>query len=444
MSSDSPSQFSYFKKLFFPLTAMLAAVTLAGPCINRVVRLEMPADLPPPVLGVMELSVALLSTLLMVLFILITRKVAMQKWIKGLLLAMIAAFFLAYLGIKFFSLGSVQTDSQFSIWLMQTLPMPLGHLIAAAIREWRFGLLLLLSATFSSSLLLVMVWGFINQVTRFTEAMKFYIALLFLADLSRLSEFLIIKVVNIYTSPEACYLMVVVCLAAAWGIFTWTCRRLPVERWQDDTNDPKSQRNYFCAILAFGLLIAGLMIVKQYSFTILNALLQLRADTDFDLGTFYAQIASAAGVVALIVTALSLVLGPWLLHKWGWGMTALIPPLAVLGTLLVIVLGGRYQLMPVSYIGYHQGLLAGLKGALLIPLIQMAYIFFPKSYRFQLNGWSTLIAAPIISQIAAIPSSGLLYFVEDPLTASTYLIGVAALILLLMAFAILYLSPQKA
>jgi len=231
------------------------------------------------------------------------------------------------------------------------------------------------------------------------------------------------------------------CMTVTLLVFLFTCKGLPQERWMQENSAIIFDKNRFITILAFGILISGLVIVKQFSDLIFKSLLKEQFQERFlELSPFLGNFSFWAGVTALAISLLCLLIGPLLFNRFGWRLTALISPVVVLTTLLVIVAGSNYHLLPLASNWFHEGALMGLKGALLIPVIQIGYIFFSKDYRFQMNAWATLFLAPLFKSIGSFAAEASVFYAGD--LVNFYLILLASLTLILMVVAIIYLSSR--
>ncbi|MFS8563530.1 MAG: hypothetical protein LVR00_04080 [Rhabdochlamydiaceae bacterium] len=182
MGEGTKSAKSLFtSKLFLPFFLMLTLMGVAGAAIQKASNLLVMAQLDKSTAPIVKLISSFPVMLLIILFVFFLRKIPIQSWMLYVLLSF--AIILAVVALWLIP-NIVQSPSHKLATAIEFLfSGDLGHGLGEAVRQWRLSLVLLMLKFLSPALFSVIVWAFINQVTLFSESIKYYIPLAFLSSL---------------------------------------------------------------------------------------------------------------------------------------------------------------------------------------------------------------------------------------------------------------------
>lgn len=297
-------------------------------------------------------------------------------------------------------------------YLQSILPTGLSGLIACY-RNWTFSLFYIMSELWGSVVLSLLFWGFANDITRVSEAKRFYslfglganFALVFSGPaiyyFSNMRQKLPADVDAWGVSLNYLMAMVIISGIAIIGIYWWINRNvLTDKRFYDPTEEKKVKKekpkmsigDSFAYLLKSKYILCLSMLVIAYGISI-NLVevtwknqLKLQYPNPNDYGAFMGIFSSITGVVTIFMM---LFVGGNVLRRKGWGFTAAITPVVLLitGTLFFsfvlfresllgyIAVIGTSPLMLAVIFGAAQNIMSkSAKYSLFDPTKEMAYI----------------------------------------------------------------------
>jgi AAA family ATP:ADP antiporter len=234
------------------------------------------------------------------------------------------------------------------------LPVGLGGLVACY-RNWTFSLFYILSELWGSAVLSLMFWGFANEISRVTEAKRFYTLLGLGANVALLfSGWAIVHFSDIrqHLPPEVDawqvslnYLMSMVVGAGLLivGIYWWMNRAvLTDKRYYDPAEEKKGKKSkpkmsimesfaYLAKskyILSIAILVISYGICINLVEVTWKSQLKLQYPNPNDYNAFMGKFSATTG----FITILMMFVGGWLIRKKGWGFAAMITPIVLLVT----------------------------------------------------------------------------------------------------------------
>ncbi|MFV0340898.1 MAG: NTP/NDP exchange transporter [Parachlamydiaceae bacterium] len=240
-------------------------------------------------------------------------------------------------------------------YLQSFLPVGLNGLIACY-RNWTFSLFYILSELWGSVVLSLLFWGFANDITRVTEAKRFYSLFGLGANLALLfSGPAIVYVSDIRKHlPEGVdawqvslnYLMGMVVIAgiAVVAIYWWINRNILTDvRFFDATEEKKAKKSKpkmgvfesikFLAQSKYILCLAILVIAYGISINLVEVTwksqLKLQYPNANDYSTFMGKFSFFTGLVTIFMM---LFVGGNLIRRKGWGFAAMVTPVVLLLT----------------------------------------------------------------------------------------------------------------
>lgn len=234
------------------------------------------------------------------------------------------------------------------------LPVGLSGLVACY-RNWTFSLFYILSELWGSAVLSLMFWGFANEISRVTEAKRFYTLLGLGANIALLfSGYAIVYFSDIRGNlpPDVDawqvslnYLMSMVVGAGLIivAIYWWMNRNvLTDKRYYDPAEEKKGKKSKpkmgvlesfaFLAKSKYILSIAILVIAYGICINLVEVTwkgqLKLQYPNPNDYNAFMGKFSFSTGFITIIM----MFIGGWLLRKKGWGFAAMITPIVLLVT----------------------------------------------------------------------------------------------------------------
>lgn len=251
--------------------------------------------------------------------------------------------------------------------------------------------------TFCSKLSLILGWGYLNQITNPQDGSRYYFLLAtvsgILLTLARITPLFIVGTVQ--ASPYLPMLLLI-CLAA----LTLT---LPIDQWiQRDLTDKETfppltiqPVNIAFVIGSLAIVFGGLKMLDSLN----NPWFVTQMRTIFDTAITYSkgmeQHKKFLSTGILIISVLSVFLGPLALKKTGWRWSLLAAPIVGFISLLLLRFYPQIQSHSVS-----QTLLKSVESCWVFPLIQIAVLTYLKKDRFFIQGMIFLSLVPLLQLIA--------------------------------------------
>jgi ATP:ADP antiporter, AAA family len=262
------------------------------------------------------------------------------------------AFFILFVTVLYPNQDRL-TPKEFVDWLQSTLPRGLQGLVEC-IRHWSYALFDIFAELWGSAVLGLLFWGFANDITKISEAKRFYVLFGIGANLSLLlSGPLSVSVSNIrkLVPPgvdawriSLNYLtgFVVVAGLLIMGIYWWINRYVLTEPSLFDRDESKARKTKpklslgeslkFLASSPYVLCIAALVVCYGICINLLEvswkAQLKLQYPDPNDYNTFMGYFSTITGVTTLFMM---LFVGGNLLRR-SWQLTAMLTPLTLLVT----------------------------------------------------------------------------------------------------------------
>lgn len=239
-------------------------------------------------------------------------------------------------------------------WLQSVLPQGLSGLVACY-RNWTYSLFYILAELWGSVALSLLFWGFANDITRVTEAKRFYslfgiganVALMVSGPaiwyFSNIRKYLPADVDAWGVSLNYLMGMVVVAGLLVIAIYWWINKNVLTDpRFYDAESVKKSKKEKpkmsiveslaFLAkskyILCLTLLVVGYGISINIVEVTWKSQLKLQYPDSNDYSAFMGIFSTCTG----IVTVLMMFVGGWIIRRKGWGFAALMTPVVLLAT----------------------------------------------------------------------------------------------------------------
>jgi len=284
-----------------------------------------------------------------VLFTLIFTKLS-NRFSQEKVFYIIILFYLAFFGLftfVFYPLRDVLHPHAFSNYLETTLPAGFKGLIAM-FRYWSYTLFYVICELWGSIVLNVVFWSFANEITRITEARRFYSMM---GVASSVAAILAGVIANFVTDDQSwektlqmLTLIVLGCGFATMATFRWMNKNVlidasfdefhEIKRLQKNSKEKLSIWESFSYLSNSKYLICIAILVVAYNLTInmveivwKDQLRQLYSST-VEYSRYMNTMTTAVGVIAT-VTAIFMA---QLIARFGWTRTALITPVIMLLT----------------------------------------------------------------------------------------------------------------
>jgi ATP:ADP antiporter, AAA family len=296
-------------------------------------------------------------------------------------------------------------------WIQSFLPVGLNGLVSCY-RNWTYSLFYILSELWGSAVLSLMFWGFANEISRVTEAKRFYTLLGFGANVALLiSGPTIYYFSNIreHLPPEVDawqvslnYLITLVVIAGMMviGIYWWMNRKVLTDpRFYDSTEEKKSKKvkakmsvmESFAYLAKSKYILSIAILVISYGICInlvevtWKGQLKLQYPNPNEYNAFMGKFSFVTGGITIIM----MFIGGWLIRKKGWGVAAMMTPIVLLVTgggffafvifrenlSAMIAAIGTTPLMLAVLFGMAQNIMSkSTKYSLFDPTKEMAYI----------------------------------------------------------------------
>ncbi len=279
----------------------------------------------------------------------------------------------------------------------------LGTQLSLCSCEWVSVLFYFTLDLFNLTVISLLIWGIINQVSLFSEAFRYYIPLAFtlslLAEVFSLganflqfnliipplftAEIHDVSKIDAWMKSSYLFLIAAFCLLSVVVIFHRMCVNIPKDRWK---KEPILKDFHFptflmsIAILFFGLNFSEELFEIPFQ---RQLAIQFQSHPPEEFSTFMAVSSIKTGFLTMIVKIISVFLGAWLLKKKGWIPTSLCATLIILGSgMLVWSVALASHQFPISLSFVHRAIYAGFRIGLFFALIQMTYLKLPRHERF--------------------------------------------------------------
>lgn len=240
-------------------------------------------------------------------------------------------------------------------YLQSILPAGLTGLVSCY-RNWTYSLFYILSELWGSVVLSLLFWGFANDITRVTEAKRFYSLFGLGANLALLvsgPSIVYVSDIRKHLPPEADawqfslnYLMGMVVVAgfAVIAIYWWINRNILTDaRFFDPTEEKKVKKSKpkmslgesFAFLLKSKYILSLAILVISYGICInlvevtWKSQLKLQYPNPNDYSTFMGKFSFVTGAVTILMM---LFVGGNLIRRKGWGFAAMITPVVLLIT----------------------------------------------------------------------------------------------------------------
>jgi AAA family ATP:ADP antiporter len=259
--------------------------------------------------------------------------------------------FLIFYGLftfVFYPLQDILHPHQFANYLETILPTGFKGLIAMC-RNWTLTIFYVMCELWGSAIGTVMFWGFVNEVTKLSEARRFYSILGLTTSLSGIVAGV---AANFLSSGldwdqtlQVLVTAVIICGCLIMGIFHWMSKNVPDETAENESDKEKkvrkkknrlSLRESFTYLSNSKYLICIACIVVSYNLVInLIEIVwkdQLRQVYSSPL-EYNSYMNTMSSVVGIFATLTSLFMSQ-LMARFGWTRTALITPVIMLITSL--------------------------------------------------------------------------------------------------------------
>ena len=239
-------------------------------------------------------------------------------------------------------------------WLQSILPQGLGGLVACY-RNWSYSLFYIMAELWGSVALSLLFWGFANDITKVSEAKRFYSQFGLAANLALpISGYAIVYFSDIRKYlPEGVdawgvslnYLMGAVVFAGLCvvALYWWINKNVLTDpRFYDPEQLKKSKKEKPKMSVGEGLaflfrskyLLCLAMLVIGYGISInlvevtWKSQLKLQYPDSNDYSTFMGRFSQLTGVVSIVM----MIVASSIIRKFGWGISALITPVVLLIT----------------------------------------------------------------------------------------------------------------
>jgi ATP/ADP translocase len=396
MNIEPEKSFSFLKRLFFPLLCMLVLMNLSTLLLHSVGNSILYSQ------HSLQTATTLkrFSVFPYVFFVFSLSLFAIKFSIRSLFPKILNFFILSLIILISFSFYPENENNLLIIWWNHYFANQETPHIMGILKKWDVSLIYLATKMINPTVFSVLLWGIMNQATRFSEAIKYYIPLTILSQIICLPFTLnLASLQETYPNPlqQTQLFTFLACLGLAGILIIYykMLKKLPFERWNLDRID-SVQLDQGSPIFSFGFLIASLGILTLFIDLYFKNQISNTLTSPKEYAVFMQTSSSAIGKGTLAISLLCLFLGPWLLKQKGWNFTILLSPVFI-GVSFLLFLGSvNYSFFPLEFGMLCEIFLKGLKTNLFFPLIQIAYLSIPSNSRFKTKSWAELIIAPLL------------------------------------------------
>lgn len=365
-------------------------------------------------------------------------------------------------------------------YLQTVLPVGLNGLIAC-FRNWTYSLFYILSELWGSVVLSLLFWGFANDITRVTEAKRFYslfglganLALLFsgpaIVYVSDIRKTLPAGVDAWQVSLNYLMTMVVIAGALVIAVYWWINRNVLTDpRFYDPTEEKKAKKSKtkmsitesFAFLLKSKYILCLAILVIAYGISInlvevtWKSQLKLQYPNANDYSTFMGKFSFCTGLVTIFMM---LFVGGNLIRKKGWGFAAMITPVVLLLTgagFFAFVLFRDHLAGFISMVGTTPLFMAVIFGAaqnimsksakysLFDPTKEMAYIPLDQESKVKGKAAIDVVGARLGKSGGSFVQQGLLVALGSIAAITPYVAAVLLVIIIAWLYAVKSLNKQ--
>ncbi len=365
-------------------------------------------------------------------------------------------------------------------YLQSFLPVGLNGLVACY-RNWTYSLFYILSELWGSVVLSLLFWGFANDITRVTEAKRFYslfglganLALLFsgpaIVYVSDIRKHLPADVDAWQYSLNFLMGMVVVAGLAVIAIYWWINRNVLTDtRFYDPTEEKKAKKSKpkmgvmeslaFLAQSKYILCLAILVIAYGISINLVEVTwksqLKLQYPNANDYSTFMGKFSFFTGLVTIFMM---LFVGGNLIRRKGWGFAAMVTPVVLLITGAgffafvlfrenlagYIAMLGTTPLMLAVLFGAAQNIMSkSAKYSLFDPTKEMAYIPLDPESKVKGKAAIDVVGARLGKSGGSFVQQGLLVALGSLAAITPYIAAILFVIIIAWLYAVKNLNKR--
>ncbi len=290
------------------------------------------------------------------------KKTLFYTVLGGFLTAIFLYGFILYPNAEFF------TPTASSDWLLQKLGTKYSHWIAIY-RNWIHSLLFLTAELWGAVVILLMFWGFANDVTNVSEAKRSYNMYIAAGDVAAFSTgpivCFIIKKLNIFpyifTVQTLLSITILIGFVIMW-IYWWVNKNvIDHMRIQKAPSNPKIKEKVTLLdgfkliskspyLLGIAVLVIGYGLCMTLIEVSWKANVKLLYPKAADFQIFTSKVMSSVGFIAFII---SMFFGTNIIRRFGWRFSALISPVLVGGTGILFFVALMFK----DYLSIFTGLL---------------------------------------------------------------------------------------
>lgn len=411
-----PQSFNFFLHLFLPIMVMAGLLYAAMHALLHSAILE--ETIKPR--EAFEEPLQILSYVAAAGFLILAYKIPFKKlfrWTVGG-----CALWICLLGLVLVPFQDHLHPRALGEWFLLHVKGALGTQLSLCSCEWVSVLFYFTLDLFNLTVITLLIWGIINQVSLFSEAFRYYIPLAFalslLAEIFSLgANFLQLHVVipplfnqdiqeisklDAWMKSSYLFLIAAFCLLSVVVIFHRMCVNIPKDRWKKESSYKDFHFPTF--LLSIAILFFGLNFSEELFETPFQRQLtiQFQSTPPEELSTFMALSSFKTGFLTLIAKIISVFLGAWLLKKKGWIPTSVCAALIILGSgMLIWSVALVTHHFPISLSFIHRSVYAGFRLGLFFALIQMTYLKLPRHERFFAMSLVELAMIPVLNMLGA-------------------------------------------
>ncbi len=359
---------TFFPSVFFPVivlfTLLMASVAFLK---DAGFVLDVMAGINTPFL---KTASWLATSLFAIGFACLIYKASLRKWLPRLLIIMIG-----FVGVLAFLASNLAAPADAGI-------------------PWKFYFVYCGTHLLCPTLISVLLWGYVNQITHLREGLKYYIPIAILGGicsslLYRGASQLVIKSSDPLLMS---YIYALFLVLMAVVLLMWMNRKIPHDRWSSE-EDEAVEKNPGKPILAFGYALGAFGFIQLFLNLIFKESFRKLFDSPNQYSLFLANHSIMIGAGTIAITLIVLFVGPLLVKYKSWRFTSLITPVFAAAFLIAIWLG-----LPI--LKYNQLIFGAMGQALLFPVMQIAYLSLRKENRFKTKAWAELVIVPLFVNAA--------------------------------------------
>ncbi len=364
-------------------------------------------------------------------------------------------------------------------WIQSFLPEGMAGLVACY-RNWTYSLFYILAELWGSAVLSLMFWGFANEISRVTEAKRFYTLLGLGANIALMISgpaIVYFSDIRKHLPPDVDawqvslnYLMGMVVIAGLCviSLYWWMNRAVLTDpRFYDPKEEKKAKKAgtkmgvlesfAYLAKSKYILCIALIVIAYGVSINLVEVTwkgqLHLQYPNPNDYSTFMGNFSFWTGVV----TVCMMFIGGWMIRTFGWRFAALATPIVLFitgagffgfvifrGSLegFIATLGSTPLMLAVIF-GMAQNIMSkSTKYSLFDPTKEMSYIPLDQEQKVKGKAAIDVVGARLGKSGGSIIQQGLLIWLGSLAAMTPYIAGVLALIIFIWILAVRALSKQ--